>query len=229
VGRTGKQGNPNLLPYVSADYNAGVEWYFSKISYVSVGFFQKDISRFIQNTSSLIDIDGNGNPYLVTYPINNTIPVRIRGIEAGFQYAFDWLPKPFDGFGVTANMTIQKDKGYSVVNALDGAPLSFPGLSKTAENASVYYENDDFSVRVSYVWRSKWLITALGRGNLPEFNMSYGELDASASYNINEYLSVFADAVNLTDSQLVQYNAPARPILFDTFGQRLYFGVRAKY
>ncbi len=229
VGRTGKQGNPGLLPFLSNDYNLGLEWYFGKFNAITVGAFQKDISRFIQNTSTLIDINNDGNPYLVTYPINNNIPVHIQGIEASAQYAFDWLPSPFDGFGATANNTVQKDKGFSTVNALDGAPLSFPGLSKLAENASVYYENEDFSVRVSYVWRSKWLITALGRGNLPEFNDSYGELDASARYNIYEGLQIFADAVNLTDSQLVQRNAAARPILFDTFGQRLYFGVRAKY
>jgi iron complex outermembrane recepter protein len=229
VGHTGKQGNPGLLPYLSTDYNAGLEWYFSKINMISVGFFQKNISRFIQTTTSMIDIDGNGNPYLVTYPINNTIPVRIQGIEAGVQYALDWLPKPFDGFGFTANMTSQWDKGFSTVNALDGESLSFPGLSKMAENASVYYENDDVSVRLSYVWRSKWLITATGRGNLPEFNDSYGELDASASYHITPNLTVFADAINLTDSQLVQRNSAARPILFDTFGSRLFFGVRAKY
>lgn len=229
VGRTGKQGNPGLLPFMSSDYNIGAEWYFGKFNSVTVGAFQKDITRFILNTSSSVDINNDGNPYLITYPVNGTTPVHIQGIEASIQYAFDWLPSPFDGFGVTANITAQKDKGFSTVSQLDGAPLPFPGLSKLAENASVYYENEDFSVRLSYVWRSKWLISALGRGNLPEYNKSYGELDASASYNITEYLSVFADAVNLTDSQLVQYNAPARPILFDTFGQRLYFGVRAKY
>ena len=229
VGHTGSQGNPALLPYLSADYDAGLEWYFSKINYISVGVFQKNISRFIQNTSSLVDLDNNGVPYLMTFPINNTAPVRIQGIEAGVQYAFDWLPKPFDGFGFTANFTSQKDKGFTQKSLLDGASLSFPGLSKMAENASVYYENDDVSVRLSYVWRSKWLISAAGRGNLPEYNDSYGELDASASYNINENLSVFADAINLLDAQLVQRNAAARPIQLDTFGSRLYFGVRAKY
>lgn len=107
--------------------------------------------------------------------------------------------------------------------------MSFPGLSKLAENVSLFYDKDDVSVRVSYVWRSKWLVSAAGRGNLPEFNDSYGELDASASYTIWDGISVFADAVNLTDSQIVQRNAAARPILFDTFGQRLYLGIRAKY
>jgi TonB-dependent receptor len=227
VGLTGKQGNPSLLPFLSTDYDAGLEWYISKLNYISVGFFQKNISRFILNTTQPLTIDNV--TYSMTFPTNSTVPVKITGIEAGVQYAFDWLPKPFDGFGFTANMTSQKDKGFNQKSLIDGSPLPFPGLSRTAENASVYYENDDFTTRLSYVWRSKWLINASGRGNLPEYNASYGELDASGSYNINDNLSVFVDAINLLDAQLVQYNAPARPIQFDTFGSRLYFGVRAKY
>jgi len=227
VGLTGKQGNPSLLPFLSTDYDASLEWYISKLNYISVGFFQKNISRFILNTTQPLTIDNV--TYSMTFPTNSTVPVKITGIEVGVQYAFDWLPKPFDGFGFTANMTSQKDKGFNQLSLIDGTHLPFPGLSRTAENASVYYENDDFTTRLSYVWRSKWLINASGRGNLPEYNASYGELDASGSYNINENLSVFVDAINLLDAQLVQYNAPARPIQFDTFGTRLFFGVRAKY
>ena len=227
VGLTGTQGNPTLLPFVSTDYNAGLEWYFSKINYISVAFFQKNISRFTQ--SATVTLDVNGVPYAIKTFSNSTTPITINGIEAGVQYAFDWLPKPFDGLGFTANMTVQKDHGYTQHSLIDGTLLPFQGLSRQAENASVYYENDDISARVSYVWRAKWLINALGRGNLPEFNKSYGEVDASVSYNINDHLSIFADGVNLTDQQLVQYNAPARPIQFSSFGERIFFGVRAKY
>lgn len=227
IGLTGSQGNPGLLPYMSSDYNLSFEWYFSKLDAVTVGLFQKNISRFISSTSSTVTI--NDVDYLMSTKINGTDKVRIEGIEVGLQYVFDWLPKPFDGFGVTANMTIQKDSGYTQKNLIDGSALTFPGLSKQSENASIFYENEDISVRLSYVWRSKWMIKYQDRGNLPLFNASYGELDASASYNLTDYLSVFMDAVNLTDSQLVQYNTPYATSQFDTFGRRLYFGVRAKY
>jgi iron complex outermembrane recepter protein len=227
VGLTGSQGNPNLLPFVASDYDAGIEWYPSGINYVSVDLFEKDISRFIQNTTQPTDIDGI--TYSLTYPVNGNQPVKIRGVEAGFQYGLDWLPSVFNGIGVLANATYQTDHGYNQRSLLDGAALHFPGLSRTAYNASVFYEKGGFSTRLSYVWRSSWLITAAGRGNLPEFNSSYGELDLSASYSFFRNFEVFFDAINLTDSQLEQYNAPARPILFDTFGSRYFFGVRFKY
>jgi TonB-dependent receptor len=227
VGLTGSQGNPNLLPFVASDYDAGLEWYSSGINYVSMDLFEKDISRFIQNTTQPTDVDGT--TYSLTYPVNGNNPVKIRGVEAGFQYGFDWLPRPLKGVGVLANATYQTDHGYNQRSLLDGAALHFPGLSRTAYNASIFYEKGGFSTRLSYVWRSSWLITATGRGNLPEFNSSYGELDLSASYSFRRNFEVFFDAINLADSQLEQYNAPSRPILFDTFGSRYFLGVRFKY
>ena len=227
VGLTGSQGNPGLLPFLSTDYNAGLEWYFSKIGFVSATFFQKNISRFTQ--SSTIPMDINGVTYSVKTYTNSTTPITINGVEFGGQYVLDWLPDPFDGFGVTANMTIQKDHGYTQTSLIDGTLLPFQGISRQAENASIFYEKYGISTRVSYVWRAHWLINALGRGNLPEFNKSFGEVDASVSYDVTPYLTVFADGVNLTDSQLVQYNAPARPIQFSSFGTRLFFGIRGKY
>ena len=107
--------------------------------------------------------------------------------------------------------------------------MIFPGLSRNSYNASLYFENEKFSVRTSYNWRSEWLITPTGRGNLPEFNQEYGQLDASAGYNFTPDLSVFLEGINLTGEQLVQENAPARPIQFETFGKRYFFGVRGKF
>jgi TonB-dependent receptor len=227
VGLTGSQGNPNLLPFVASDYDAGIEWYSSGINYLSVDLFEKDISRFIQNTTAPVDIDGT--TYNLTYPVNGNSPVKIRGVEAGLQYGLDWLPKPLDGFGVLANFTYQTDHGYNQKSLIDGASLHFPGLSRQAYNASLFYEKGPVSTRLSYVWRADWLLTATGRGNLPEFNRAYGELDLSASYSVWRGLEVFFDAINLTDSQLEQYNSASRPILFDTFGSRYYLGVRMKY
>jgi outer membrane receptor protein involved in Fe transport len=93
----------------------------------------------------------------------------------------------------------------------------------------LYYENETFSARASYNWRDEWLITASGRGSLPEFNRAYGQLDASLGYNINDNLSVFLEGINLTNEELVQENAPARPIQFETFGKRFFMGVRGKF
>jgi len=49
-GGTGLQGNPGLLPYKSKNFDVSAEWYYARDSYVSAGFFHKDVSNFISTT-----------------------------------------------------------------------------------------------------------------------------------------------------------------------------------
>ncbi len=44
---TGSQGNPGLLPYKSKNLDFSAEWYYAPTSYVSVGYFRKNVSNFI--------------------------------------------------------------------------------------------------------------------------------------------------------------------------------------
>jgi TonB-dependent receptor len=46
-GGTGAQGNPGLLPLESKNYDLSFEWYYNDASYVSVGYFRKDIDNYI--------------------------------------------------------------------------------------------------------------------------------------------------------------------------------------
>jgi len=229
VGLTGSQGNPDLLPFQATQYDAGVEYYISDVSYVSAAYFRTEISRFIINTARLEDANGDGILYNITTPVNGTDKVTIDGFEIGGQLAFDFLPSAWKNFGVLANATFSNDKGFKGTNLLTGELLPFPGVSDLSYNASLYYETDKFSVRTAYNWRESWLITAAGRGGLPEFNDDYGTLDASVSWNVNPHFTVFADAVNLLDEQRIEYNNPFRRIGNETFGKRMFLGVRAKF
>ena len=49
-GGTGSQGNPGLLPYKSKNIDLSAEWYYGRESYLSVGYFHKDVSNFISST-----------------------------------------------------------------------------------------------------------------------------------------------------------------------------------
>ncbi len=227
VGLTGSRGNPDLLPFEARQISAGLEYYFSNVNYVSLGWFSTEIGRFIINQSSPEVIDGT--TYNISRPINGTDEVTIDGFEVGAQYSFDFLPAPWNGFGVVANATFANDKGFRGTNLLTGELLPFPGVSESSYNASIYFENDRFSVRTAYNWREEWLLTAAGRGGLPEFNEDYGTLDASASWNVNKNFTVFADIVNLLDEQKIENNNPFRRIGNETFGKRYFFGVRAKF
>src|SRR3546814_6359970 len=47
---TGAQGNPGLIPYKSKNIDLSAEWYYAPDSYVSVGWFHKDVSNFLSST-----------------------------------------------------------------------------------------------------------------------------------------------------------------------------------
>lgn len=49
-GGTGSLGNPNLIPYKSKNLDFSAEWYYGPSSYISVGYFNKDVSNFISTT-----------------------------------------------------------------------------------------------------------------------------------------------------------------------------------
>lgn len=49
-GGTGNNGNPNLVPYKSKNIDFSAEWYYDRESYISVGFFNKDVQNFIGTT-----------------------------------------------------------------------------------------------------------------------------------------------------------------------------------
>ena len=45
------QGNPELLPYISDNFDLSVEWYYDEGSYVSVGYFNKEVDNWIVASS----------------------------------------------------------------------------------------------------------------------------------------------------------------------------------
>lgn len=57
-GGTGAQGNPGLKPLVSNNYDLSLEWYYDKTSYVSLGYFRKNIDNYI-GTAQLVETPFN--------------------------------------------------------------------------------------------------------------------------------------------------------------------------
>jgi TonB-dependent receptor len=53
-GGTGSQGNPALKPLLSKNFDLSWEWYYAEGSYVSAGWFRKDIDNYI-GTSQIVD------------------------------------------------------------------------------------------------------------------------------------------------------------------------------
>ena len=50
-GGGGRRGNPQLLPMESSNIDLSLEWYYDEGSYVSAGFWSKDVDTFIVNST----------------------------------------------------------------------------------------------------------------------------------------------------------------------------------
>jgi len=108
-GGTGAVGNPGLIPYKSKNVDLSAEWYYGRDSYVSVGYFHKDVSNFISTTR--IDYNSPG----ITTPIGGPryqAALAARGADATLaeirQYIITTFPDTVTG---------------NVINAAPGDPL----------------------------------------------------------------------------------------------------------
>lgn len=56
TGRQGSAGNPGLLPLESKNFDASLEWYYTDSSYVSLGYYRKDVDKF--NSTGAVPVTG---------------------------------------------------------------------------------------------------------------------------------------------------------------------------
>jgi iron complex outermembrane recepter protein len=130
----------------------------------------------------------------------------MKGVEIAYQQFFDMLPAPFDGIGVQANYSYIEASGvpsYDAGNvAYDVKSLPLQGQSKKTYNFALMYEKYDWSLRLAYNWRSKYLLTTRDViTGLPIYNDDAGFLDGSAFYTINDNFKVGMQFTNLLDTQ----------------------------
>ncbi|NKF24099.1 TonB-dependent receptor [Solimonas marina] len=230
---TATRGNTDLKPYSATQYDMSFEWYPASLSYASFGVFYEDVSSFIQTVNVNETLPNYGDTvFSISEPENNGAGVKIKGIEVGGQLDLaEALGASFlDGFGFIANYTYAKDSGTPNISPITGKNLPFEGLSKSSYNITGYYEDHGLSVRLAYNWRDKFLKTTVGRGNLPEFQEAYGQLDGSVSYEIVKGVNIYANAMNLTNSlRFENSSSKYRRNYVETDGSRYSAGVRVKF
>lgn len=232
------RGNPALRPIKARQYDLSVEWYPNQGTSIAGAIFRKEVTDALISVTTQSTIPGVGprNPgdptpvFFIAQPQNNPATVAIEGIEVGITQNFTFLPSPLDGFGVQANYTYAKSGNTGLTNAITGQVLPYTGLSKNSYNLTAFFEKFGLSARLSYNWRDDYLRVEIGQGGFPNFRNAYGQLDGSISYDLTPNLSLFVDAVNITNQTLRGY-AGYKDLVseYDTTGRFLFFGARAKF
>ncbi|WP_288380376.1 TonB-dependent receptor [uncultured Massilia sp.] len=196
--RTGTTGNPNLAPITSDNFDVGIDWYFAPRSLLAANVFYADIDGYVSYGASsgiYYNQQAQGNTeYQTSSPINST--AKVKGVE------LNWIQTLPMGFGFNANYTYTDAeetgrKPGSACGAVQYADCTMIGASRNAANVGAYFENDQFSARVNYSWRSGFL-NGFSR-NTAQYQDDVGTLSATFSYRINDKLSLSLDGKDLNN------------------------------
>jgi len=189
-------GNPDLNPFRAWQGDLSLEYYFQPGSIASAALFYKSVQSFIQTEHRPLLLQG------VTF--DQTLPVNssggyVEGVEVSFTQQFKFLPSFWSGFGVQANATWAQ----GMTDADPAANIkehAFENLSKWTANASVFYSAYGADVRLAYNYRSDYLLddNVRGIGTTAAYGDSFYTLDFQASYAITRFITLFAEANNLT-------------------------------
>jgi iron complex outermembrane receptor protein len=137
----------------------------------------------------------------------NTDGGDLQGFEISYQQPFSFLPGFWSNFGLLLNYTgVDSEIDYVDQTGAVVATADLTGLSKSAYNATLYWENEKFSARVSAAYRDEFLTTVPGRnGNNVEGTAETLGVDASTKWTVTPNLDLTLEALNLTDEFQDQY------------------------
>lgn len=218
-------GNPNLEPFEAWQYDATLEWYFAPSSALIGGLFYKDIGTFMTTRKSTLVVDG------VDYELSARVnggDASIKGVEIAYQQTFDMLPEPFDGLGMLANYTFTDTKA----TYFDGTRTIKDDLENVARhsfNLTGFYEKGPVGIRLSYSWRGD-VLAQVGTNGLENANdKAFGSLDGNVTWQINDNLTLVAEAMNITDEAQWQFVADDLFSRYDYYGRTFSLGLRAKF
>lgn len=236
-GCSGRVGNPGLKPFTAWSYNASLEWYPNADTVFSVAYGKLDvkIGNPIAITETRRPFAGTGQKDPATGASLDNLDFAVPTYTNGPGYkrdiwefqaktAFTFLPWFLKHTGADVNFSILASSVTSgQQDPLTGDVMLPPNESKYYTNASLWYDDGKFNLRIAYQKRSSLFtcITPCG-GNTTDINYP-GEqwtnvrlvapgynpgvprfidgstfIDAKMSYNINRNFQVYLEGRNIT-------------------------------
>ena len=145
-----------------------------------------------------------------------------------YQQPFSFLPAPWNSFGFLSNLTwIDYKRDITDPFTAQVSSLLAEETSRLSYNYTLYFEQDNWSARVSYNFRERYTKEYLDKYYKDEgsFGRGYedkGQLNFSSRYKISESLSVSFEALNLTNAPTEQWSDvyTARPVEYLLTGRQ---------
>jgi TonB-dependent receptor len=229
------RGNPNLKPTTGNNFDLSLEYYMESGGIIQVGLFDKEFSNYIAprvQHGITTDPLAPGQLANVTTFLNLS-SAYARGAEVAYHQKFVFLPEPFAGFGVDANLTLvdSRIQEYDALTSASGTAQFglLPGTSKVTWNLAGFYEDHGLQARLSSQYVSHSLFGLGGDKSLDVIQDKRLTLDFTSSYQVDPRLSVYFNAKNLLNTPLRYYEgSPNRPIQREFYDVTYEAGVRFK-
>ncbi|TAM05316.1 MAG: TonB-dependent receptor [Paraburkholderia sp.] len=230
---TVKQGNPNIKPRKSNNFDFSTEWYLPHNGLASVALFRKKISNEIYTLSGTGQFSYGGalRPAFITQPLNSSAS-QINGIEMSLvQGTLGWLSPYLSGFGFSVNETFMAGRLNAAQS--NGSTRTIKGLINQPDNitnVSLFYKYRKFGVTLAY--------NRLGE-SLRQIDSAYAyqdvywkardQWDLQASYDAGRGWRTHFAVANLTGSPIVSVTGKDRNLLKDSFSAGRVFWLGLTY
>lgn len=254
--KTAGRGNVEIDPFRATTYDLSVEYYFAPEALLSFAYFYKDISTYVQTTNQNITygdltalnpdvfpVDSQRpvtDVYVLSTPVN-TPGGPLKGFEVSYQQTFKFLPGLLSNVGTQLNYThVESEIDYCVTSACTSfVTADLVNLSPNAWNATLYYDDGKFNARVSAAYRDTYFQSVPGSNGATGLIPYQGKtetttIDASASYNLTDKLSISVEGLNLTDEANRQNHGDIGGSRDSTYvyhhtGRQVYVGARYRF
>jgi len=206
-------GNPSLKPMRSRNFDLGIEHYFNDSGVASAYVFYKDIKNFMYDT----DLAGTGewSDFSEAKTTMNGGSASLYGLELAYSQKLSWLPSPWNGLLVGANVTFSKSRAR--IEGMSGGrmvrrSIDLPHQSGTVGNLMLGWENDKLSLRLSANYKSSYLdeVIDIADSSHDIHADSQTFVDFSARYSVNRNLQFYFEAQNLTNEVYYTYTGSRR-------------------
>ena len=224
----------NIVQRGSLDLELPTAWnydvflnYYSRFGLVSAGAFYKKIENVDINIT-YVDYSGNnraGDPDFnptygmnITNPINSEDPTTVWGAEFEIQTNFRWLPKPFDGIVLNANLSLINSETYYPFFPIEYLPPTWlpsikdtsrvnrlPGQADLILNVTLGYEKRGFSARVTMNYQGNKLTSSGRDPTRDKYSDNYLRWDAVVSQKLGKHWRVMMNFINFTNEPELTY------------------------
>jgi TonB-dependent receptor len=229
-------GNPNLEPATSDNFDVQLEYYTDHGGLYSVGFFRKDVKNFtFTQIYDFDELDANGTPiraeggeFEYERPLNGATAVNY-GVELIARQRLFFLPGLLKGLSASASATFtESDAEYP--NRTDGRDLPLEGFSAYLFTGTLDYVWGNFSARVDYRYRDDYIEGLGDTIETDEYYAAEERVDAEIGYRVRKDLLLFANVTNFTKQPQVSYQGYPQFVEDASFAGRKYtFGVEYSF